>query len=412
MKLWSRGCVLVGCAMLAAGSLAQQWKAEVPAVEKAGVYRMDLSPQLVGFSQQELSDVRLIDQRGKEVPFMHDLSKDGLAGGEVVELAIVRNERSAKATEIQIDRPKDAVLLDNLHLRVRNAQVQKEVVVEGSDDGSNWYFVKKDAMSLDATDGRGVVTLRAFGLPATDYRHYRLLFNDSTSSPVQVTGAYWMKATEHRGRFVADETVVWAKDDSLGDTWIHVRADHQLLIDSINFIVQEPERYSRGVTVRRWETRPVGRGSKRRYVRELERQGAFDITSGTRGGVRLPSYRLDTFEMTINNGDDQPLVITGIRFLQLQRSLLAELKPGQRYTITTGDPKKRAPQYDLAHFKDQLPAPIATLNHGPLIAIPSAAHDGPAVQPSRWWIWAGLVAVLGLVGFMAVRMLRETPSND
>lgn len=122
--------------------------------------------------------------------------------------------------------------------------------------------------------------------------------------------------------------------------------------------------------------------------------------------------RLDTFDIVIDNGDDRPLRITSVRFLQLQRSLTAELQPGMHYTITTGDPRKSLPRHDLVHFKEKLPEPIATIVHGPLHALPAAPKNGPAIDLSRWWIWAGLVAVLGIVAVMAVRMLSEPQQQN
>jgi hypothetical protein len=123
--------------------------------------------------------------------------------------------------------------------------------------------------------------------------------------------------------------------------------------------------------------------------------------------VDVPALRLDTFDIVIDNGDDRTVHISDVMFLQLQRTLTAELQPGMRYRLTTGDRKKSAPEYDIVHFKDKLPEPIATIEHGPLIALAAPPQAGPSIAPSRWWIWAGLVAVLGIVGFMAVRMLRE-----
>lgn len=116
---------------------------------------------------------------------------------------------------------------------------------------------------------------------------------------------------------------------------------------------------------------------------------------------------MDTFNIVIHNGDDQPLKIARLEYRQRKRTLIAELQSGMRYALTTGDTKRSSPHYDLIHFKDKLPEPIATIEHGPLIALAATPEAGPSLAPSRWWIWAGLVAVLGIVGFMAVRMLRE-----
>lgn len=410
MKQWSRACVLAGCAVLAASVLAQQWKAEVPAVEKAGVYRVVLSPELVGLSQQDLRDVRLQNSAGVETPYLLNVEQREVGRGEYHDFRILRNERLGKQTFLELECPHRGFVVDDIHLRIRNAEVEKEVTLTGSDDGKDWFFIKADIMLLGDNDDR-TTTLRMLRLPASDYARYRLVINDSATAPLQILGAQWFTYGTEGGVFETDNTVRWTRKEERGATRITVACPRMILVDRVVLQVGDGTKFHRPVRIEQMVSVTTGRGRKRRTVQHKEVVASSHISSAERSPWDLPGLRLDSFDIVIDNGDDQPLAISDIRFLQLQRSLLAELKPGQHYTITTGDPKKQAPQYDLAHFKEQLPAPIATLNHGPLIALPPAAQQGPTIAPSRWWIWAGLVAVLGLVGFMAVRMLREPPTT-
>lgn len=402
--------MLVGCAVLAASALAQQWKTEVPAVERAGVYRVVLSPELVGLSQRDLRDVRLQNSAGVETPYLLNVEQREVGKGEYRDFRVLRNERLGKQTFLELECPYRGFVVDDIHLRIRNAEVEKEVTLAGSDDGKDWFFIKADVMLLGDNDDR-TTTLRMLRLPASEYARYRLVINDSATAPLRILGAQWFTYGSEGGIFEADTMVRWTREEEPGATRISVVCPRMMLLDRLVLQVGEGMKFHRPVRIEQVVSVTTGRGRKRRTSQHKEVVASSHISSAERSLWDLPGLRLDSFDIVIDNGDDQPLAISGIRFLQLQRSLLAELQHGQHYTITTGDPKKQAPQYDLAHFKEQLPAPIATLNHGPLIALPPAAQQGPAIAPSRWWIWAGLVAVLGLVGFMAVRMLREPPST-
>ncbi|MBK6777009.1 MAG: hypothetical protein IPG74_14640 [Flavobacteriales bacterium] len=90
MKQWGswRGVVAAVLALGLSHSFAQQWKAELPAVEKAGVYRIVLSPEMVGRSQSNSRNLRIMNEEGQEVPWLvefgdHDTFSDTLIDFEV-----------------------------------------------------------------------------------------------------------------------------------------------------------------------------------------------------------------------------------------------------------------------------------------------------------------------------------------
>lgn len=412
MKLWSRGCVLVGCAMLAAGSLAQQWKAEVPAVEKAGVYAILLSPEMVGRSLIGAEDLRIKDQVGSEVPYIFTTTKPRSVVVDWEPFKILRNGTVDSTTVVDLEKPEGEPFIEQIRLTLRNAMALKSLRITGSDDRAEWFHIKEDMLVASGLGGHQSTAQQILTIPTSDYKYLRLTLNDNLTHPVRIVSAEWQYATSSTGTWTRIDGVKWISADSAGITRIRVTCPYPTTMERVEFVLGDTGRYLRNGAFEQLVERSTGRGQRRRISLAAERVATFRLSSDGPALVDLPTLKQDTFSIIIENGDDRPLSVRELNFQQLQRVVLAELQPGQHYTITTGDPKKQAPQYDLAHFKDQLPAPIATLNHGQLIAIPSVAHDGPAVQPSRWWIWAGLVAVLGLVGFMAVRMLREPPSNN
>ncbi|MBK6776991.1 MAG: hypothetical protein IPG74_14540 [Flavobacteriales bacterium] len=67
MKQWSswRSVTAAVFALSLSHSVAQQWKAELPTVEKAGLHRIVLSPEMVGRSREDLGDVQLVDSAAR-----------------------------------------------------------------------------------------------------------------------------------------------------------------------------------------------------------------------------------------------------------------------------------------------------------------------------------------------------------
>jgi hypothetical protein len=76
-------------------------------------------------------------------------------------------------------------------------------------------------------------------------------------------------------------------------------------------------------------------------------------------------------------------------------------------TIVFGS-ELQPPRYDLANFSDSIPANLPGINVGPAKTIkPPRAAEGATVFTSRILIWVAIIAVIGVLGFMAIKMTRE-----
>lgn len=134
---------------------------------------------------------------------------------------------------------------------------------------------------------------------------------------------------------------------------------------------------------------------------------SFTLTSDRSPVIEMNAAGLDTFDLVVENGDDRPLHFMELRPQVRHRVLIAQLSPGMSYRITTGDASLQPPQYDMAHFATELPVPLDTLVIDELEAMPAPAIEGPAFDPSQWWIWAAIIALMLGMGWMALRMLRK-----
>lgn len=410
MKQGIRCGLMAYAAMLAAVVQAQRWKAELPTVDSAGLHAIVLSPEMIGRSSAGAADVRIQDAAGNAMPYVFAVAQARTEEVGWAPFNVIRNEATSRWTIVELEKPAGEPFVEEIRLTIRNTNAMKSMRITGSDDKHNWYMLA-DGLLMGAWSSPGR-TQQIISIPASDYRFVRLALNDSLTPPLQILAAEWRHATSIAGTWTDIDDATWAISDSAGISRIRVTCPYDATIDRIEFVVEDTGRYLRTCAIERMFETTTGRDHKRRVQTRSDRSLTFQLSSDDPALVDVPALQLDTFTIVIDNGDDRPLKIADIKLKQLRRWLLADLQPGRHYTITTGDPKRQAPQYDMVHFKDRLRSPIATLQHGPLVALATAAPEGPAIDPSRWWIWAGLVAVLGLVGFMAVRMLRETPPNN
>ncbi len=140
---------------------------------------------------------------------------------------------------------------------------------------------------------------------------------------------------------------------------------------------------------------------------------SFTLTSTKPNEIALfHSLKTDTLFIRIENQDNPPLTIERIAAWQLPRYLSAYLEKDKSYMVLMGNPKLAAPQYDLSYFADSLDRelPGITIDTAGMQAIGKPAKvvtQGFTLFSSQGWIWIAIAGIILLLGFMALRMLRD-----
>jgi hypothetical protein len=124
--------------------------------------------------------------------------------------------------------------------------------------------------------------------------------------------------------------------------------------------------------------------------------------------IDAPMVSFDTPSMwtiSIENGDDVPLGGVGIRLEMLERDLCFEAAGNARYTLFYGDSALSAPIYDYsALFRLQTNAARATAGPEQRNPIYQPRPDQrPFTEKHPALLWAALVAVIALLGGIALR---------
>lgn len=124
-------------------------------------------------------------------------------------------------------------------------------------------------------------------------------------------------------------------------------------------------------------------------------------------GVRTRHLRL-----VITNGDDAPLDVKGATISYYPHFVVLRAEPGKRYQLACGNPKARAPRYDLAQ---QLDSASPELRPGPGLGaeIPNPRYAPPVAPLTERLPWLPNVALgagalaLALVLLRAIRRGRR-----
>lgn len=129
--------------------------------------------------------------------------------------------------------------------------------------------------------------------------------------------------------------------------------------------------------------------------------------------VDAPSVGFDTptrWTVSIQNGDDTPLPVTSIRFEMLERDLCFEAVGKTHYALYYGDPALSAPMYDYSTMftlrKDMSIVTVGPEERNP--SYESRPDTRPFTEKHPLLLWVALVAVIGLLGGIALRSSSRT----
>jgi hypothetical protein len=131
--------------------------------------------------------------------------------------------------------------------------------------------------------------------------------------------------------------------------------------------------------------------------------------AGDQLAVSYPETTVRYLRLTIHNGDDPPLPVTGVSARGVVRKLIFQAQPGAAYTLYYGNPAARFASYDLERILPYLDTdnlPQAQL--GPQRANQPWAEREPAVSEGLPWLIPAAVALAAVaVALLLVGVLRQ-----
>lgn len=377
-------------------------------IPATGWYNIALTPSITARLNAQMGNFRLVGQDGQEIPYLLRKESAKTTETEIKWLPKVQEQSHERWYSRTIFRNNAAQPLDRLVLKVRNADVNRRFWLSGSDDNKNWYVIREDYVYSAFFDSRATYDLITLSFPPTDYAYLKVEVRHSWTEPIQVMGAGWYDYQTTKGSWQEISGIKVTPSDSshLKQSFVDIDLGARHHVERLIFEVDGPEMY-----LRRAELQRVTRGSNGKPAYQPVRE--FDLRSDRVNELDLGTDRAARYRLVIQNQDDRPLRISGVRAYQLARFAQAKLNAENAIQLRIFDETAPTPSYDLVHFAAEIPAdaPVATV--APLTEIPKPAKPQPTVEvdkpifTEKAWIWGGIVVIVLLVGYMAMRVLRD-----
>lgn len=394
--------------LLGVSVYAQQGRMEVglSKVASDGFYRVHISSELLTALNPDLSNARIYNQAGKELPYILQIESplyytQQFKSYEVVDKKLIKNCCTSIILKNADSRP-----INNIHLSIRNAEVTKEASLLGSDDKENWFALKEHFSLTSINNPNNTSEVRIVDFPLSNYSYYQLQISDSASAPVNILNAGYYEATSEEGKYTEVPLNV-ARTDSANakETYLHLSFTSPQAIDKLMLTMKGEPYFLRRASIRLKRESKTKKGKTLTYYETIYR---FEISSRQPSVIELPDTRVRDLYIVIENDDNPSLDVSSLKAFNLNRYLTAWMKKDEVYTLKTGSKDMKAPVYDLTFFQDRIP------EHPPIVSMTSVSifkdeseKDSPTFFTNPLIIWAAIIVVILVLGFMAVRMINE-----
>jgi hypothetical protein len=378
----------------------------LPALQQAAYVEALLDADVYREATAGLTDLRVRDGSGTEVA--HVLRRH--------EKPATRTEREVPLTDLQrTERGEVRFVLDlgsrpGLHNRVRiriddtlrNFRVP--VAVETSEDGRAWHLVRL-AGFIYAVEGETRARDTAVSYPPSRARYLRVSILSPAPPLFPVTGATVIADTPavRSEEAVPAQLAEHREDGSRKATVLLLDLGGRRPVDRIELEVAD-RTFHRVVVIE---------GSPDRLAWHQVASGAVSAveTARTRerhAGIAFAETPARWIRLTIQNGDDRPLRVGGVRLFAVRRGVVFQAVSGQTYTLDYGDPSRPAPRYDLARtfpYVEVETIPVAGLGPPTRVTLPPP-RPRPWTEDRPLLVWGAMgIAGVALAG-MLIRLAR------
>ena len=364
-------------------------------------------PDLYIHTDTGLADLRVIDDRGTEVPYVISQRVRSFRSSTLPS-ALRENSFSAGAfTQLVLDAGGHAPFHNSVRIETGEADFIEWVQVEASDDGHVWRMVQERApifrFRKNAHEGTQVVH---YSENNAQYLRVRILDGDKK---FPVSGAQiLLETTEPAERVPLEMALIAdAKQPAGRSVWSADLGGVAPLVTEVRFDVSAPPEFIRSVDIsssvhgKDWDS--LQSGEIYRYPKGEAQLEQLAVAVNTSWG------RSRYLRVEIVNGNDAPLAVAAPKLYITPQRILFEQQPGRSYRLIYGQERAEGAEYDLRRRVNA--AQLAAAVEG---QVGPEEVNSDWVDPRPWtethdiFLWLVSVVAVMLIGYAAVRSLRKS----
>ncbi|MBF4517473.1 hypothetical protein IRZ71_14000 [Flavobacterium sp. ANB] len=374
-------------------SFAQfQTTGKIKEVAENGFHEIVLSPEIRSYSKQDLSDIRIFNAKGIEVPYFIQSNSETLLSTFEEYTIVSKTVSPKKSTSVIVAIP--SVKNNNqLSLFIANADVVKNYSISGSNDQTEWFGISNSQTLDNLNSSSETSVVKTISYPLSTYKYLKIDFDDRKTLPINIlkVGNFNAQLQKNILQEIKPEKFVRTELTSQKQTEIHFLFDAPQIINQIAFKISEPTFYKRNAIIYKKVKQQIKHKSEI-YDEEIV---SFELNSNTKNIFTIPEIFEKDFYLKIENKDNQPLTISSVKYSQKPVSVIVDLNANEKYSLKTGNKNLNEPEYDLSDFKNSITGKLPQTNIYEIKQIVSSKNQAEkkSFWQQGWFMW--LCIVLG-----------------
>jgi len=337
--------VLIFLAMIVKADFSEmdwQYKKQIGVSDIEGIGRVKIDVEVYNNSKYDLSDLRVIDDDGKEVPYKLETLKSEKEAvcfePKMYNLSNVPYEY----TEFYLDVGEENKTINRLQIVTPDKNFRKKVEIWGSDDGIKWLNIRDDANIFSFYNEEYRTSLTDIKFPDTRRRFFKIVIWDREERSLKVEGC-----------LVYDEKIVKVSLGSLPFKILSREENNQkkrteIILDVIYKNIPKKEvnlkfssdRYHRNVWVFGSDDAEDWQFLSSAIIYMFNKENKNNIIS-------FPESRNRYFKLFIYNQDDPPIKIDDMSIKINQCFVNFPVKRNKKYYLFYGNSYAERPLYEF-----------------------------------------------------------------
>nr|WP_299387567.1 DUF3999 family protein [Allomuricauda sp.] len=369
-------------------------------------HKIELPNEIFGKTEQDLRDIRIYGLSSNdtiEAPYVTRLDA-GRVSRKNVPFKTLNTSHNSKGYYYTFEVPSQEPI-NHIKLEFKKENFDWQIALEGSQDQQEWFTIVDDYRILSIKNGLTDFQFTKVVFPTSKYRYFRLLVKSGTDPELGVASIQQKEVKEGTFREYAVMGIERNEDDRKKQTEINIDLDMPVRVGHIKLNVADDFDYYRPVCIK-YLADSVQTEQGWNYSYRTLASGILNSLEKNKfnfGGTTVKSLKIE-----IDNHNNQPLGIDGVEVKGHVPELVARFTQEASYFLVYGNENTTTAYYDIERFTKNIPEKLTSLTLGKEVDIEKEgeAKKTPLFK-NKNWLWAIMVAVIVLLGWFSLQMIRN-----
>ncbi|ANQ52358.1 DUF3999 family protein [Flammeovirga sp. MY04] len=370
-------------------------------------HKIELTDDIIGQTNQKLSDIRVFGITSENDTVVAPYILSFQPKKEIIKKVDFKriNDTHDANRYYYTFLLKDKEAINQIKLDFGLENFDWKVKLEASQDQKKWFTVVEDYRLLSIKNDQMEYKFTDVKFKDAHYPYFRLSIK--TGEDPTLTSAKINRKIIEDGDIksfpIANYNVIDHKKDKTSE--VNIDFGKKVRINHLSFNFEEDFDFYRYATIKYLsDSVKTEKGWKYNY-KTLK---GYTFNSVEKNEVNFKSTTLQKLKIIIYNKQNQPIQFSSVKASGHHYYLTTRFTEEANYWVVYGGKNVYAPDYDIKHFKKNIPENISTLEMGQQEEIEKIDKvKEEALFENEIWLWAIMGVMVFVLGGFAVKMLKS-----